>query len=368
MSRVRTVQPDSPTRLRRTWAGRPSTPSPRLFSQRSGRRQGGVLDCSAAGSRAGAGHAVARCRSGVSPAGLRNRSRPGRARRTAGPARAVERGDLRPVLYPERGVLLPEPVPGWEADAWHGATTMNAAAERYFAELVARRAVARRREGGPRTAAGAQEAGRRGGLRRREVDEAGRRCFSRPRPRRSPLRPTRYRRARARSSPRTRAAAQCGKSSSTRNSGARERRGAVPARAQAAPPRDAGRREAPGLAVRRRLLEEELALVPTLPLEALSTAAPAAGAAGAGGRGGEGRAGSGSTVPRTGAYPCRQERRRERPPHGRIAAPEDYWFHVRDYPGAHVVLKGAGGEPPEEEIRAAASVAAWHSARARNGW
>ena len=46
---------------------------------------------------------------------------------------------------------------------------------------------------------------------------------------------------------------------------------------------------------------------------------------------------------------------------GRIAAPEDFWFHVRDYPGAHVVLKGAGAQPPDEAIRAAGAVAAWHS-------
>ena len=46
---------------------------------------------------------------------------------------------------------------------------------------------------------------------------------------------------------------------------------------------------------------------------------------------------------------------------GRIAAPEDFWFHVREYPGAHVVLKGAGGTPSEEAIRAAGAVAAWHS-------
>jgi predicted ribosome quality control (RQC) complex YloA/Tae2 family protein len=46
---------------------------------------------------------------------------------------------------------------------------------------------------------------------------------------------------------------------------------------------------------------------------------------------------------------------------GRLAAPDDYWFHVRDFPGAHVVLKGAGGAPPEEAILAAGAVAAWHS-------
>lgn len=48
----------------------------------------------------------------------------------------------------------------------------------------------------------------------------------------------------------------------------------------------------------------------------------------------------------------------------RVAAPEDTWFHVRDYPGAHTVLKAAGpvSEPPPEIIRAAAQAAAYHSA------
>ena len=45
----------------------------------------------------------------------------------------------------------------------------------------------------------------------------------------------------------------------------------------------------------------------------------------------------------------------------KVAGPDDYWFHVRDYPGAHVVLKGAGAEPPEEAIAAAGAIAAWHS-------
>jgi len=48
----------------------------------------------------------------------------------------------------------------------------------------------------------------------------------------------------------------------------------------------------------------------------------------------------------------------------RVAQPEDFWFHTRDYPGAHVVLKapGTAGEPPEELLRAAGEAAAWHSA------
>jgi len=50
---------------------------------------------------------------------------------------------------------------------------------------------------------------------------------------------------------------------------------------------------------------------------------------------------SGSTVLRRLAYSCRQKRAGNDQLTGRIAGPEDFWFHVRDYPGAHVVLKGA---------------------------
>jgi predicted ribosome quality control (RQC) complex YloA/Tae2 family protein len=53
----------------------------------------------------------------------------------------------------------------------------------------------------------------------------------------------------------------------------------------------------------------------------------------------------------------------------RIAAPEDYWFHARDYPGAHVVLKhdSAGAEPPSGVLESAAEAAAWHSAARGEG-
>ncbi len=53
----------------------------------------------------------------------------------------------------------------------------------------------------------------------------------------------------------------------------------------------------------------------------------------------------------------------------RIAAPGDYWFHARDYPGAHVVLKhdSAGAEPPPEVLESAAEAAAWHSAARGEG-
>ena len=53
----------------------------------------------------------------------------------------------------------------------------------------------------------------------------------------------------------------------------------------------------------------------------------------------------------------------------RIAAPDDYWFHARDYPGAHVVLKhdSAGADPPPGVLESAAEAAAWHSAARGEG-
>ncbi len=42
-----------------------------------------------------------------------------------------------------------------------------------------------------------------------------------------------------------------------------------------------------------------------------------------------------------------------------LAGPDDWWFHVKDRPGAHVVLRGAGrGEPPERDLLFAARAAA----------
>jgi predicted ribosome quality control (RQC) complex YloA/Tae2 family protein len=50
----------------------------------------------------------------------------------------------------------------------------------------------------------------------------------------------------------------------------------------------------------------------------------------------------------------------------RIAEPGDWWFHVRGTPGSHVVLQcPAGREPDRETLKAAASLAAYHS-RARD--
>lgn len=51
----------------------------------------------------------------------------------------------------------------------------------------------------------------------------------------------------------------------------------------------------------------------------------------------------------------------------RVAAPNDYWFHIRGMPGSHVLLRSETEEEPSKIlIEQAAAVAAWHS-KARNG-
>jgi len=52
----------------------------------------------------------------------------------------------------------------------------------------------------------------------------------------------------------------------------------------------------------------------------------------------------------------------------KIAAPQDWWFHVRGMPGSHVLLRSheTGGEPDAATLKAAAAIAAWHS-KARGG-
>lgn len=51
----------------------------------------------------------------------------------------------------------------------------------------------------------------------------------------------------------------------------------------------------------------------------------------------------------------------------KLAAANDYWFHVRGMPGSHVVLRCDHDEPPDRAtLEAAAAIAAYHS-KARNG-
>jgi len=45
----------------------------------------------------------------------------------------------------------------------------------------------------------------------------------------------------------------------------------------------------------------------------------------------------------------------------RVAAKTDFWLHTKDIPGSHVILQPIGPEPGEDELRAAAEIAAWYS-------
>ncbi|MDP7132754.1 MAG: NFACT RNA binding domain-containing protein, partial [Planctomycetota bacterium] len=50
----------------------------------------------------------------------------------------------------------------------------------------------------------------------------------------------------------------------------------------------------------------------------------------------------------------------------RTARPNDWWFHIRGMPGSHVIMQAHEGEQPDNRtLKAAASIAAWHS-KARN--
>ena len=51
----------------------------------------------------------------------------------------------------------------------------------------------------------------------------------------------------------------------------------------------------------------------------------------------------------------------------KTADANDWWFHVRGMPGSHVILRQRAGETPDPDtLKAAASIAAWHS-KSRNG-
>ncbi|WP_035252944.1 NFACT RNA binding domain-containing protein [Desulfatiglans anilini] len=46
----------------------------------------------------------------------------------------------------------------------------------------------------------------------------------------------------------------------------------------------------------------------------------------------------------------------------KIAAPNDWWFHVRGVPGSHVILRARAGEDPDRgTLKQAAAIAAYHS-------
>lgn len=282
---------------------------------------------------------------------------------------AAERGALQPTLYPGRGALLPLPMPGWEREPHCGAATMSEAAERFYAAALRERGERRLREQALRELR--REAGRierELQMRRGEVAEACEAALLQAagtallaaggapargaatleiadpatgRPREIALDPAR--------GPRANADALFKRARKLR------RRAELAAE------------KLPALELRRALLEQETALVPTLAPESLRARAP-------GGRRAPGAA-------RPGARPAKALPgiREYRSPEGwrilvgrsgagndyltgRVAAPDDLWFHVRDYPGAHVVLKAGGhAEPPGDAVRCAGEIAAWHS-------
>lgn len=50
-----------------------------------------------------------------------------------------------------------------------------------------------------------------------------------------------------------------------------------------------------------------------------------------------------------------------------MAAPNDWWFHVRGQPGSHVILRVPKGQEPDRgTLKRAAAIAAYHS-KARKG-
>ncbi len=282
-------------------------------------------------------------------------------------AARVDCGAYQPVFYPERGVLLPLPVPGWESESQVRSPTMNEAAAAFYERRIDRRVTDKRRDELSRglrrelkrlaaeETLRCEEAGAEGEVSFLQGAAAGLAAAAASVPkgarvylfadpvtgnrREIPLDPA--------LGPRQNAEALFRRSRKIR------RRAALAAQ------------KLPAIIARRRFLEDELALVATLPPEALAERQPAEAA---------------SSAKPAASAPAKAPAgiREYRSPDGwrilvgksaagndhltgRIAAPDDYWFHVRDYPGAHVVLKGAGARPPEEAIRAAASVAAWHS-------
>lgn len=51
----------------------------------------------------------------------------------------------------------------------------------------------------------------------------------------------------------------------------------------------------------------------------------------------------------------------------KVASPEDHWFHVKDSPGSHVIMKTGGAHPSEEDILFAARLALQFSKASTSG-
>jgi predicted ribosome quality control (RQC) complex YloA/Tae2 family protein len=287
-------------------------------------------------------------------------------------AALVDSGAARPVFYPDRGVLLPLPVPGWESEPQVTAPSMSEAAAAFYAQRIGRRAADRRRQ------VLSRELGR--GLKKLKAEESLRREEAAAEGEVAFLQAAAGELASAATAvakgattfvfddPRTGASREVPLDPAL---GPRQNAEALFRRARKLRRRLAlATQKLPAIIARRRLVEEELALVATLPPEALVERLPAAVALPGTPAATTGTSATSAKLPAgireyrspegwrilVGKSGAGNERLT-----GRIAAPDDFWFHVRDYPGAHVVLKGAGAQPREEAIRAAGAVAAWHS-------
>jgi predicted ribosome quality control (RQC) complex YloA/Tae2 family protein len=293
-------------------------------------------------------------------------------------AAQVEGGATRPVFYPDRGVLLPLCVPGWEAEPQVPASSMSEAAAAFYAQSIRRRAGDRRRAEVSRALGrGLKRLATEEALRREEAAADGEVAFLQA--------AAGALQAAAATVPKGATAfvfedPRTGTSSEVRLDpalGPRQNAEALFRRARKIRRRSAlAAQKLPAIVARRRLLEEELTLVEELPLEALLERMPIAIAISGKPAGTTAKSAKSVKAAKTAQTPAGI--REYRSPEGwrilvgksgagndhltgRIAAPEDFWFHVRDYPGAHVVLKGAGAQPPDAAIRAAGAVAAWHS-------
>nr|MBQ4318026.1 NFACT family protein [Clostridia bacterium] len=50
----------------------------------------------------------------------------------------------------------------------------------------------------------------------------------------------------------------------------------------------------------------------------------------------------------------------------RVAEPDDWWFHVKNAPGSHVILRANGDMPTDEELTEACELAAYYSSKSKD--
>jgi predicted ribosome quality control (RQC) complex YloA/Tae2 family protein len=46
-----------------------------------------------------------------------------------------------------------------------------------------------------------------------------------------------------------------------------------------------------------------------------------------------------------------------------VASKDDYWFHIKNAPGSHVILRCGKDDPPSEDFTEAAMIAAFYSSQ-----